>query len=63
MHDLLQELKTHPLVRKLLEGGERVAWGAKTIPGGGYWSLPKRFDAPGMVIVRRRRRAWSTSRR
>ena len=42
MHDLLQELKTHPLVRKLLDGGERVAWGAKTIPEGGFLSLPKR---------------------
>src|SRR4029079_16992736 len=36
VHDVLQELKTHPLVRKLLEGGERVEWGAKTIPEGGF---------------------------
>jgi len=28
-HDVLQELKTHPLVRKLLDGGERVAWGRR----------------------------------
>src|SRR5204862_5236393 len=34
VHDLLQELKTHPFVRGVLEGGERVAWGAKTIPEG-----------------------------
>ena len=32
-HDLLQTFKTHPLVRKILEGGERVAWGAKALPG------------------------------
>jgi electron-transferring-flavoprotein dehydrogenase len=50
VHDLLQELKTHPLVRKLLEGGERVAWGAKTIPEGGFLSLPKRLHAPGVLI-------------
>jgi electron-transferring-flavoprotein dehydrogenase len=50
VHDLLQELKTHPLVRKLLEGGERVAWGAKTIPEGGFLSLPKRLHAPGLLI-------------
>jgi electron-transferring-flavoprotein dehydrogenase len=31
VHDLLQELKTHPRVRSILEGGERVQWGAKTI--------------------------------
>ncbi len=50
VHDLLQELKTHPFVRKLLEGGERVAWGAKTIPEGGFLSLPKRLHAPGLLI-------------
>ncbi len=49
-HDALQLLKTHPFVRKILEGGKRVAWGAKTIPSGGYWSMPKRLSVPGMVI-------------
>jgi electron-transferring-flavoprotein dehydrogenase len=49
-HDALQELKTHKFVRKILEGGERVAWGAKTIPSGGYWSMPRRLAVPGMVI-------------
>ena len=50
VHDLLQELKTHPLVRKLLGGGERIAWGAKTIPEGGFLSLPKRLHAPGLLL-------------
>jgi electron-transferring-flavoprotein dehydrogenase len=50
VHDLLQELKTHRLLRGLLEGGERVAWGAKTIPEGGFLSLPKRLSAPGLLI-------------
>jgi electron-transferring-flavoprotein dehydrogenase len=50
VHDLLQELKTHPLVRKLLEGGERVEWGAKTIPEGGFLALPKQLHAPGLLI-------------
>jgi electron-transferring-flavoprotein dehydrogenase len=50
VHDLLQELKTHALVRGLLEGGERLAWGAKTIPEGGLLSLPKRLHAPGLLI-------------
>lgn len=50
VHDLLQELKTHPLVRKLLDGGERIAWGAKTIPEGGFLSLPKQLHAPGLLI-------------
>ncbi len=50
-HDLLQELKTHPFVRKLLEGGKRVAWGAKTIPSGGYFAMPRSLAVPGMVIA------------
>ncbi len=50
VHDLLQELKTHGLLRGMLEGGERVAWGAKTIPEGGFLSLPKRLNAPGLLI-------------
>ena len=49
-HDLLQELKTHPLFRGILEGGERVAWGAKTIPEGGWYALPKRLHAPGLLL-------------
>jgi electron-transferring-flavoprotein dehydrogenase len=51
VHDLLQELKTHPFVRKLLDGGERVEWGAKTIPEGGFLALPKRLHAPGLLIA------------
>ena len=50
VHDLLQELKTHPLLRKILDGGERVAWGAKTIPEGGFLSVPRRLHAPGLLI-------------
>ena len=49
-HDLLQLFKTHPLVRKVLEGGERVGWGAKALPGGGYWSMPK-LTMPGALLV------------
>jgi electron-transferring-flavoprotein dehydrogenase len=50
VHDLLQELKTHPRIRRILEGGERLAWGAKTIPEGGFLSLPKRLHAPGLLL-------------
>jgi electron-transferring-flavoprotein dehydrogenase len=49
-HDLLQELKTHPKIRPLLEGGERIEWGAKTIPGGGFHALPKKLHAPGLLL-------------
>jgi electron-transferring-flavoprotein dehydrogenase len=49
-HDLLQQFKLHPLVREILEGGERVSWGAKALPAGGYWSMPK-LSMPGAVLV------------
>ncbi|GAC1437477.1 MAG: electron transfer flavoprotein-ubiquinone oxidoreductase [Solirubrobacteraceae bacterium] len=49
-HDLLQLFKLHPLVKEILEGGERVGWGAKALPGGGYWSMPK-LAMPGAVLV------------
>jgi electron-transferring-flavoprotein dehydrogenase len=50
VHDLLQELKTHRFVRRILEGGERIGWGAKTIPEGGFVALPKRLHAPGLLL-------------
>jgi electron-transferring-flavoprotein dehydrogenase len=50
VHDLLQELKLHPRVRRILEGGERVQWGAKTIPEGGFVALPKKLHAPGLLL-------------
>ncbi len=49
-HDLLQTFKLHPLVKGILDGGERVAWGAKALPGGGYWSMPK-LSMPGALLV------------
>jgi electron-transferring-flavoprotein dehydrogenase len=49
-HDLLQELKTHPLIRELLEVGERVEWGAKTIPEGGFVALPRQLHASGVLL-------------
>ena len=51
VHGLLQRMKLHPLFRRYLEGGEMVEWGAKTIPEGGYYSLPARRSGAGAVIV------------
>src|SRR5690606_21871659 len=50
-HDLLQEFKTHPFIHGLIAGGKRLAWGAKTIPGGGFYGLPSRMHVPGAVLV------------
>jgi electron-transferring-flavoprotein dehydrogenase len=51
VHDLLQRFKLHPLVRGILEGGERVGWGAKTIPEGGLYSVPARLSPPGALLT------------
>jgi electron-transferring-flavoprotein dehydrogenase len=49
-YELMQQWKTHPFVRRLLEGGTLVKSGAKTIPEGGWWSRPKSFGN-GFLIV------------
>ena len=51
VHEMLQRLKHHPLFSGMLEGGELVEWGAKTIPEGGYCSLPVRRHGNGLCIV------------
>lgn len=51
VHALLQRLKLHPLFARLLAGGELVEWGAKTIPEGGYWSLPERRCSDGLLVL------------
>jgi electron-transferring-flavoprotein dehydrogenase len=51
VHQLLQRMKTHPFFRKYLEGGEMVEWGAKTIPEGGYYSIPNRRFGEGLLIA------------
>jgi len=37
---VLQEFKKHPFVAKLLEGGKMIRYGAKSLPYGGWWSIP-----------------------
>ena len=51
VHEMLQRMKTHPLFRKYLEGGEMVEWGAKTIPEGGYFAWPERRHGDGLMIA------------
>jgi electron-transferring-flavoprotein dehydrogenase len=51
VHDAMQKLKGHPMVADIIEGGKRVGWGAKTIPSGGYWAMPERLWAPGMILA------------
>jgi electron-transferring-flavoprotein dehydrogenase len=51
VHEALQRMKLHPLFRQYLEGGQMVEWGAKTIPEGGYYSVPERRHGDGLMIV------------
>jgi len=51
VHEMLQRMKTHPLFRRYLEGGEMVEWGAKTIPEGGYFAWPERRHGDGVMIA------------
>jgi electron-transferring-flavoprotein dehydrogenase len=51
VHEMLQRMKGHPLVREYLEGGELLEWGAKTIPEGGYYALSERHSGSGVVII------------
>jgi electron-transferring-flavoprotein dehydrogenase len=51
VHELMQRMKLHPLFRRILEGGEMVEWGAKTIPEGGYYALPRRKSGDGVVMI------------
>ena len=50
-HALLQQMKQHALFKQYLEGGEMVEWGAKTIPEGGFYSIPDRRYGHGVVIL------------
>ncbi|MHC4263043.1 MAG: electron transfer flavoprotein-ubiquinone oxidoreductase [Planctomycetota bacterium] len=49
-HALFVEWKQHPAVAKLLEGGKVVRYGAKTIPGGGWFSLPRLYGDGFMLV-------------
>ncbi len=51
VHALLQQFKENPMVREILAGGEMVEWGAKTIPEGGYYSVPERRHGDGALVV------------
>ncbi|WP_299738236.1 electron transfer flavoprotein-ubiquinone oxidoreductase [uncultured Roseobacter sp.] len=45
-----QRFKHHPMVANLLEGGKRVAYGARAISEGGFQSMPK-MVAPGVALL------------
>jgi electron-transferring-flavoprotein dehydrogenase len=49
-HQEFQRYKLHPSIRKILEGGKMIAAGAKAIPEGGYFSMPRMYGE-GFLIT------------
>ncbi|HET9226771.1 MAG TPA: electron transfer flavoprotein-ubiquinone oxidoreductase, partial [Thermoanaerobaculia bacterium] len=49
-HQEFQRLKTHPDISKLLEGGTMAFYGAKALPEGGWWSMP-RLWGDGFLLI------------
>jgi electron-transferring-flavoprotein dehydrogenase len=49
-HEAFQKYKTHPFVKKILEGGKLVRYGAKTVPYGGWYSMPRSYVDGGLII-------------
>ena len=48
--DEFQRFKTHKVVKKMLEGGKRIAYGARALIEGGIQSLPK-MHMPGALLI------------
>lgn len=46
----MQRWKSHAQIRPLLEGGRRLAYGAKALPEGGWQSLPRLSFAGGVLV-------------
>jgi len=49
-HEAFQKYKTHPFVKQILEGGKLVRYGAKTVPYGGWYSMPRTYVDGGLII-------------
>jgi len=48
--DEFQRFKTHPQIKKIIEGGKRISYGARALIEGGIQSLPKMY-MPGALII------------
>jgi electron-transferring-flavoprotein dehydrogenase len=49
-YEEFQLMKTHPQIRKYLEGAQCLAYGARALSTGGYFSIPK-LTFPGGLLV------------
>jgi electron-transferring-flavoprotein dehydrogenase len=49
-HAAFQTWKTHPFLKNILEGGKLVRYGAKTLPAGGWYSMPRNYVDGALII-------------
>ncbi|KIM05332.1 MAG: electron transfer flavoprotein [Sulfurovum sp. AS07-7] len=50
IHGAFQVWKQNPFVSKILKGGKMIEFGAKTLPEGGYFSLPKLYVDNALIV-------------
>jgi electron-transferring-flavoprotein dehydrogenase len=49
-HEAFQHWKTHPFVKRFLEGGKLVRYGAKSLPYGGWYAMPRNYVDGALII-------------
>jgi electron-transferring-flavoprotein dehydrogenase len=49
-HEAFQTWKTHPYLQRILEGGKLVRYGAKSLPYGGWYAIPRPYVDGGLII-------------
>ena len=49
-HEAFQRFKTHPFLRRILQGGKLVRYGAKSVPTGGWYSMPRSYVDGALII-------------
>jgi electron-transferring-flavoprotein dehydrogenase len=50
VHDALQIWKSSSFVSRILKGGKMVEYGAKTLPEGGFYAIPKLFVDNALIV-------------
>jgi electron-transferring-flavoprotein dehydrogenase len=50
VHDAFQAWKTNPFVSRILKGGKLLEYGAKTLPEGGHYAIPKLFVDNALIV-------------
>jgi electron-transferring-flavoprotein dehydrogenase len=49
-HDAFNRFKLHPLIKDLLQGGQLVRYGAKALPEGGWYAMPRSYTDGALIV-------------